>query len=168
MTIRREQHVLAQWLRQYFCQDHGVRSVLGSVQVQDSGNHMNVNMRKRPSPRTLKKLASSATDFRWFPIRIHYPPRVPSHGSMSRLTSTVCFLWRRIHWSEVSPTVSEPMRLPLKVFQVNVFCLQKKWGKDTTIDRSHAYYYQVQAQVFISRGSSVTLFCGQSKASIMR
>ena len=27
MTIRREQHVLAQWLRQYFCQDHGVRSV---------------------------------------------------------------------------------------------------------------------------------------------
>ena len=27
VTIRREQHVLAQWLRQYFCQDHGVRSV---------------------------------------------------------------------------------------------------------------------------------------------
>ena len=28
VTLRREQHVLAQWLRQYFCQDHGVRSVL--------------------------------------------------------------------------------------------------------------------------------------------
>ena len=28
VTIRREQRVLAQWLRQYFCQDHGVRSVL--------------------------------------------------------------------------------------------------------------------------------------------
>ena len=27
VTLRREQHVLAQWLRQYFCQDHGVRSV---------------------------------------------------------------------------------------------------------------------------------------------
>ena len=27
VTIRREQHVLAQWLRQYFCGDHGVRSV---------------------------------------------------------------------------------------------------------------------------------------------
>ena len=27
VTIRREQHVLAQWLRQYICQDHGVRSV---------------------------------------------------------------------------------------------------------------------------------------------
>ena len=27
VTIRREQHVLAQWLRQYFCQDHGLRSV---------------------------------------------------------------------------------------------------------------------------------------------
>ena len=27
VTIRRKQHVLAQWLRQYFCQDHGVRSV---------------------------------------------------------------------------------------------------------------------------------------------
>ena len=27
VTIRREQHILAQWLRQYFCQDHGVRSV---------------------------------------------------------------------------------------------------------------------------------------------
>ena len=23
VTLRREQHVLAQWLRQYFCQDHG-------------------------------------------------------------------------------------------------------------------------------------------------
>ena len=28
VTIRREQHVLAQWLRQYFCQDHCMRSVL--------------------------------------------------------------------------------------------------------------------------------------------
>ena len=28
VTLWREQHVLAQWLRQYFCQDHGVRSVL--------------------------------------------------------------------------------------------------------------------------------------------
>ena len=28
VTLRREQHVLAQWLRQYFCQDHGVRSVV--------------------------------------------------------------------------------------------------------------------------------------------
>ena len=27
VTIRREQHILAQWLRQNFCQDHGVRSV---------------------------------------------------------------------------------------------------------------------------------------------
>ena len=27
VTIQREQHVLAQWLRQYFCGDHGVRSV---------------------------------------------------------------------------------------------------------------------------------------------
>ena len=27
VTIRREQHALAQWLRQYFCQDHGVCSV---------------------------------------------------------------------------------------------------------------------------------------------
>ena len=27
VTLRREQYVLAQWLRQYFCQDHGVRSV---------------------------------------------------------------------------------------------------------------------------------------------
>ena len=27
VTIRREQHLLAQWLRQYFCQDHCVRSV---------------------------------------------------------------------------------------------------------------------------------------------
>ena len=27
VTIRREQHVLAQWLRQYFCHDHCVRSV---------------------------------------------------------------------------------------------------------------------------------------------
>ena len=27
VTLRREQHVLAQWLRQYFCQDHCVRSV---------------------------------------------------------------------------------------------------------------------------------------------
>ena len=27
VTLRREQHVLAQWLRQYFCQDHGVPSV---------------------------------------------------------------------------------------------------------------------------------------------
>ena len=27
VTLRREQHVLAQWLRQYFCQDHGVHSV---------------------------------------------------------------------------------------------------------------------------------------------
>ena len=27
VTIRREQHILAQWLRQYFCQDHSVRSV---------------------------------------------------------------------------------------------------------------------------------------------
>ena len=31
VTIRREQHVLAQWLRQYFCQDHGVRSVSSSI-----------------------------------------------------------------------------------------------------------------------------------------
>ena len=28
VTLRREQHVLAQWLRQYFCQDHGVHSVV--------------------------------------------------------------------------------------------------------------------------------------------
>ena len=28
VTIRRVQHPLVQWLRQYFCQDHGVRSVL--------------------------------------------------------------------------------------------------------------------------------------------
>ena len=28
VTIWREEHVLAQWLRQYFCQDHGVRSVV--------------------------------------------------------------------------------------------------------------------------------------------
>ena len=28
VTIRKEQHVLAQWLRQYFCQDHGIRSVV--------------------------------------------------------------------------------------------------------------------------------------------
>ena len=32
VTIRREQHVLAQWLRQYFCQDHCVRSV-GRIQT---------------------------------------------------------------------------------------------------------------------------------------
>ena len=31
VTLRREQHVLAQWLRQYFCQDHGVRSVTKSA-----------------------------------------------------------------------------------------------------------------------------------------
>ena len=27
VTLRREQHVLAQWLRQHFCRDHGVHSV---------------------------------------------------------------------------------------------------------------------------------------------
>ena len=27
VTLQREQHVLAQWLRQYFCQDHSARSV---------------------------------------------------------------------------------------------------------------------------------------------
>ena len=32
VTLRREQHVLAQWLRQYFCQDHGVRSVPSTMQ----------------------------------------------------------------------------------------------------------------------------------------
>ena len=32
VTLRREQHVLAQWLRQYFCQDHGVRSVYWTMQ----------------------------------------------------------------------------------------------------------------------------------------
>ena len=32
VTLRREQHVLAQWLRQYFCQDHGVRSVAETQQ----------------------------------------------------------------------------------------------------------------------------------------
>ena len=31
VTIRREQHVLAQWLRQYFRQDHGVRSVISGL-----------------------------------------------------------------------------------------------------------------------------------------
>ena len=31
VTLRREQHVLAQWLRQYFCQDPGVRSVGGAL-----------------------------------------------------------------------------------------------------------------------------------------
>ena len=31
VTIRREQHVLSQWLRQYFCQGHGVRSVHTSM-----------------------------------------------------------------------------------------------------------------------------------------
>ena len=31
VTIQREQHALAQWLRQYFCQDHGVRCVVYSL-----------------------------------------------------------------------------------------------------------------------------------------
>ena len=31
VTMRREQHVLAQWLRQYFCGDHGVRSVVKTL-----------------------------------------------------------------------------------------------------------------------------------------
>ena len=39
VTLRREQHVLAQWLRQYFCQDHSVRSVgLGLVCVWGGGS----------------------------------------------------------------------------------------------------------------------------------
>ena len=33
VTLRREQYVLAQWLRQYFCQDHGVRSVLMTLLI---------------------------------------------------------------------------------------------------------------------------------------
>ena len=42
VTIPREQHVLARWLRQYFCQDHGVHSVeqtlLSGVQWWESTN----------------------------------------------------------------------------------------------------------------------------------
>ena len=35
VTIRREQRVVAQWLRQYFCQDHGVRSVALDMLIFD-------------------------------------------------------------------------------------------------------------------------------------
>ena len=41
VTIRRQQHVLAQWLRQYFCQDHGVRSVYKTMRVPDSQTCIN-------------------------------------------------------------------------------------------------------------------------------
>ena len=40
VTIRREQHVLAQWLRQYFCGDHGARSVDPSIPAIHFSRHL--------------------------------------------------------------------------------------------------------------------------------
>ena len=40
VTIRREQLVPAQWLRQYFCQDHGVRRVQRSLQHEFSSRSL--------------------------------------------------------------------------------------------------------------------------------
>ena len=40
VTLRREQHVLAQWLRQYFCQDHGVRSVATQLWQSHNSGHL--------------------------------------------------------------------------------------------------------------------------------
>ena len=38
VTLRREQYVLAQWLRQYFCQDHAVRSVV-CAELRESSSY---------------------------------------------------------------------------------------------------------------------------------
>ena len=128
VTIWREQHVLAQCLRQYFCQGHGVRSVCALTKAQCC-----LHKETQPGSAEWRVHSLSISVSRSFPrsgddcTSIYWKPEWPAHVHsanwlMVEISEQLC--WVPVNWSRCDVYVNwQAEGLPTAPWSPCVWCL---------------------------------------------